>query len=299
MTAAAKRWQVHIAGWARSGLSCKEYAAQVGVHPGTLAAWKPKLRQAGGAVPTFVLDPMSVPRVARARGMTEPDLQASVDRHTEDRAFGLLGEPRVNVLLLTVSSTQPPAELPLETPETTPPKASPPRSSSPRSVRVLGSRKSHDDCRLPRWWRGRQLERHAEPGVDAPHQVFREASAEALHDAQLVDGPHLLAAGDAVLGARDRGRDLHMERVGGAPSLRARNDHRRGRDAVPCVPLDDHRGSMPADVVVLLFSAEGVVQIHQNVLSPLQIGVDWRSIIWIVGFNAHTRSGVYARAQSL
>ena len=54
MTAAAKRWQVHIAGWARSGLSCKEYAAQVGVHPGTLAAWKSKLRQAGGAVPTFV-----------------------------------------------------------------------------------------------------------------------------------------------------------------------------------------------------------------------------------------------------
>ena len=54
MTAAAKRWQVHIAGWARSGLSCKEYAAQVGVHPGTLAAWKSKLRQAGGAVQTFV-----------------------------------------------------------------------------------------------------------------------------------------------------------------------------------------------------------------------------------------------------
>ena len=54
MTAAAKRWQVHVAGWARSSLSCKEYAAQVGVHPGTLAAWKSKLRQAGAAVPTFV-----------------------------------------------------------------------------------------------------------------------------------------------------------------------------------------------------------------------------------------------------
>ena len=54
MTAVAKRWQVHVAGWKRSGLSCKAYAAQVGVHPGTLAAWKSKLRQAGGAVPTFV-----------------------------------------------------------------------------------------------------------------------------------------------------------------------------------------------------------------------------------------------------
>ena len=54
MTAAKKHWQVHVAEWTRSGLSCKEYAAQVGVHPGTLAAWKSKLRQAGGAVPTFV-----------------------------------------------------------------------------------------------------------------------------------------------------------------------------------------------------------------------------------------------------
>jgi transposase len=54
VTAAAKRWQVHVAGWARSGLSCKEYAAQVGVHPGTQAAWGSKLRQAGSAVPTFV-----------------------------------------------------------------------------------------------------------------------------------------------------------------------------------------------------------------------------------------------------
>lgn len=41
-----------------------------------------------------------LPRVARARGMTEPALQAIVDRHTEDRTFGVLGEPRVNVLLL-------------------------------------------------------------------------------------------------------------------------------------------------------------------------------------------------------
>ena len=54
MTAAQKRWHVHVTGWARSGLSCREYAIQVGVHPGTLAAWKSKLRHAQGAPATFV-----------------------------------------------------------------------------------------------------------------------------------------------------------------------------------------------------------------------------------------------------
>lgn len=54
MTATQKRWQVHVAGWGRSGLSCKDYAMQVGVHPGTLAAWKSKLRRTQGAPATFV-----------------------------------------------------------------------------------------------------------------------------------------------------------------------------------------------------------------------------------------------------
>ena len=53
-TAAQKRWEAHVAGWARSGLSCKEFAVQVGVHPGTLAAWKSKLGRAQAAAPTFV-----------------------------------------------------------------------------------------------------------------------------------------------------------------------------------------------------------------------------------------------------
>lgn len=54
MTAAEKRWQAHVAGWAQSGLSCKEYAARAGVHPGTLAAWKSKLGRTRTAAPTFV-----------------------------------------------------------------------------------------------------------------------------------------------------------------------------------------------------------------------------------------------------
>jgi len=41
-----------------------------------------------------------VPRVSRARGMEESALRALVQRHTIPRQFGILGEPRVNVLQL-------------------------------------------------------------------------------------------------------------------------------------------------------------------------------------------------------
>ena len=41
-----------------------------------------------------------VPRVARARDMSLADVRAIVDRHTEGRQLGVLGERRVNVLLL-------------------------------------------------------------------------------------------------------------------------------------------------------------------------------------------------------
>ncbi len=41
-------------------------------------------------------------RIARARAIGMPDLQALIAKHTEGRKFGLLGEPTVNVLELNL-----------------------------------------------------------------------------------------------------------------------------------------------------------------------------------------------------
>ena len=44
-----------------------------------------------------------VPRIAKARNLPEDRLRKLVDDSTEDRLFGLLGEPRVNILLLNLA----------------------------------------------------------------------------------------------------------------------------------------------------------------------------------------------------
>ena len=44
-----------------------------------------------------------IPRIVRIRGMNEVQLRALVGRYTEHRQFGILGEPRVNVLKLNLA----------------------------------------------------------------------------------------------------------------------------------------------------------------------------------------------------
>ena len=81
MTATEERWRARVAAWARGGLSCKAYAAKVGVHPETLAGWKSKL----GRRPAAAQDP-----------------SASFDEVTQHLAV----EAEAGVIELVVGSTQ-------------------------------------------------------------------------------------------------------------------------------------------------------------------------------------------------
>lgn len=49
---------------------------------------------------------LQVPRVAAANGLDEDEVRRLVEEHTDGRTLGVLGEPRVNVLLLNIAVRQ-------------------------------------------------------------------------------------------------------------------------------------------------------------------------------------------------
>jgi K+-transporting ATPase ATPase C chain len=79
-------------------------AAREGVRPEDVPS--DLVTQSGGGIDPHISPEaarIQVARVAKARGLTQEQVQALVDAHTQGPQFGLLGMPRVDVLQLNLA----------------------------------------------------------------------------------------------------------------------------------------------------------------------------------------------------
>ena len=72
VTEGAELWRPRVEGLAASGKSCKEYAAEIGVNPHTLAGWRWKLRGSTASRPSTTPPARCTCSPRRGRGSVIP-----------------------------------------------------------------------------------------------------------------------------------------------------------------------------------------------------------------------------------